>query len=279
MPPRWLIGIILVGWAVTTSQLLIREFLPTFSSNVPAPILIALADETVGSRTTTRWTIKRDGQEVMRATSGLDYTELPTEKFLFWMEYNPLPASAGLLNFRILRTEYTTGRNGFLQGIQAKMELEGPPGLPLSSENFLEGTFEEGKLIRKVTQKLAGSRRQETLSPVPTGNPPMVWFPFMPVWRVARINPGDKWQVYCVDPLGDMVTAGQGRISGKILNVEVLKGDAPWKDSPKATVCRRLRVTGDECQMEIWIDPDSGRVMKQEVVLEFRHRWSIEREE
>ncbi len=279
MPPRWVTVLILVGWAATTFQLVFWEFLPAYSHSVPAPVFIALADETVGSRTSVRWSIKRDGIEVMRATSGLDYAEIPSEKFTFWMEYSPLPAASGFLHFRTLRTEYSTGRNGFLLGIASKMDVEGPAGFQIVSQTKMEGKVEGRFLKRKVEQKLVNTTRSEELSPVEIGRPPMVWFPFMPVWRIGRISPGDSWRVHCIDPLGDMASSGQGRVSGKILQIEVLKNVDPWKDDPKAILCRRIRATGEECKMELWVDPDSGKVMKQEVVLEFRHRWTIEREE
>lgn len=279
MPPRWLVVLIVLGWAATTFHLVFWDFLPSFSSNTPAPVFIALSDETVGSRSTNRWLIKRDGVEVMRASSGLDYEETPRETFRFWMEFTPVHGNAGFLQFRLLRTEFTTGRSGFLLSMKSRMEVEGPPGLPLASENEMVGEVEGSLLRRKVVQKLLNTTRKDELPPLEIGSPPMVWFPFMPVWRLNRLSRGSQWRVMVVDPLGDMVSSGQGRVSGQMLQVEVLRNDEPCKDDPKAPLCRRIRATAQECQIDLWVDPDSGRVMKQEVVLEFRHRWSIEREE
>jgi len=281
MPPRWAVILILGGWVLTTGWLLMTEYLPLWSTDMPAPVLIALSDETVGSRTSSRWKIFSDGKELYRGISGLDYTEKPTESFLFWMDLAPLPGSGISTIFKSLRTEYTTGRNGYLQKISGKWEFQPPLNLAIEARALMEGTVQSGKLARKVTETFQGRETIRDLPLLEIGEPGMVWFPLMPVWRLGRLNPGARWTVICVDALGDLSQGAAGsRLSGKPMQVEVLALLESWKkEDPKAVICRKLRAVSEECQMDIWVDPNNGRIMRQDVVLEFRHRWTLEREE
>ena len=145
MPPRWAVILILGGWALTTGWLLMTEYLPLWSTDMPAPVLIALSDETVGSRTSSRWKIFSDGKELYRGISGLDYTEKPAESFLFWMDLAPLPGSGISTIFKSLRTEYTTGRNGYLQKISGKWEFQPPLNLAIEARAQMEGPVQSGK--------------------------------------------------------------------------------------------------------------------------------------
>lgn len=281
MPPRWAIFLILTGWALTTIWLLMAEYVPLWSTDLPAPVLIALSDETIGSRTSTRWKVSMDGREIYRGVSGLDYTEKPDEKFLFWMDLTPLPNAGVPTIFKTFRTEYITGRSGYLRGVAGKLEIQPPLNLPLDAQASMEGAVTNGKLYRKLRETFRGKDTFRELPEIEIGKPGMVWFPLMPIWRLGRLSPGSRWTVTCVDALGDLTQGSAGsRLSGKPMKVEVLALEESWKkENPKAVICRRIRAVSEECQMEIWVDPDSGRVMRQEVVLEFRHRWVLEREE
>lgn len=289
MPSRFASAAILVFWLCTTGYIVHRDVWPRLVANTPPPLKIDLVDEAT-SRVPIRWVIFRNGQKLGSMTTELRYVERDDT---FWFDnlYRELKFDFPPLTVYVPEAE--TGirvtRDGDLREQKLKGKIEVHIGqAPLrttlaSAEALVTGQVREGILYGhcRIDSSLPATFDKE-LEPVavPSGQ---VLNPMMPVARIRDLQPGKRWVIRQVDPLGQALSMALQEMAkdksplgsltglGGPNNAEVV---ATVRSAPETLTLRNgrkvecyvidYRSGPNEAEAITWVTVDGGRVLRQE---------------
>lgn len=290
MPSRWLVGLILLFWLGTVGHIAYRDLWPRLFGDVPPTVAIELIDEAT-QRIPTRWTILRGDEQIGTLTSQLEYVgKNDTFRYVntysnVTFKFDKIP-SVGELSLHVPKLDVVirVNREGQLQeqSVRGTLELHsGEATLYTVNEYVIQGVVEDGVLVgdAKLKSPLFSIERKLEPVPVPQGQ---VLNPMMPLNRLERVTPGQRWVIREVNPLRDAVgmlvqelakkapVVGKMDLSGKApeLIAEVADDPVTIQHGNELIECWLIEYRKEKVVARTWVSIADGRVMRQEAINE-----------
>ena len=286
MPPRTIVGLILVFWLFSIAYLVYREYWPWWRTNAPPPFLVELADE--AEPLVAHWSIQRGDQKVGSAITTMtclkDNTiELSStiNNFEFNVHVPPFPPVS--VKVPTLHTMQRVTRDGQLVSVRSRLQLHVMAlGLKLEFKASLTGRVRDGKLYATSTLDSPLGRSEHELEPIDMqmGN---VLNPMQPIAKV-RVRPGQHWKMSNVDPLGEAFNLSIQHLLGqlskeskpiklkvqtpKVLLARVASEPRTWSFETRSVSCHVIEYKSEDDSISgsTWVAVESGMVMRQEIV-------------
>lgn len=295
MPPRGVVFVILVFWAVMTGVLFHQEILPRIGPVKPPPFSIELTDE-IGSPQV-RWNVYHKDQQIGWCITSIrrmdDDKGRPKhwhgtfhmeQKFRF--EKFEVPALIAVVSIKKLNTDYFVTGAGKLLGFHvfgvADIRALGAGGIEV--EGDLVGSIEDGKIQPVLTAKVAG---QAVAAPkfeaVAVDDNGSILNPMLLLHRLPRLREGQRWRVPLVDPIKMFAVQGpMGKLPlpenrDPFLDAQVVADTYSWHGADVQCLRVDYRPPGKDIVARTWVRRLDGLVLAQEAK-QGEFEFSIQRE-
>jgi len=287
-----MVGAIVLFWLASTGYLLHREWWQHYFTDAPPQLTIDLADEATTVQPSTRWLLFRNGKEVGRASTRMNYVpdsdtfELHSELRQVELVYSVLAALTLKAQVPAFNTMQRVTRAGELREVVAEGNLACSAGTgPLSLFDLkmtvnLHGIVMSDQRIHweiVLDTSMGQFAPQIEPTPVPSGS---VLNPLQPLSRIRGLRPGQRWQLTLVDPLSDALAAALPQVMEQVGGTKM---KLPFSNTPKvlrAQVSTSLQpietlkeplncwvidyYAGETLLAKTWVEDGSGRVLRQE---------------
>lgn len=260
MPPRWMVGLIVVFWLASTAWLVVRDIAPRWHTGEPPAFTIDLTDE-VGANTIS-WTIWQEDEQV---GSGLSRVRrMPDRTFELSSEFRfDAVVRLMVIEPKKLSSTYRVNGEGHLRGVSAKVRIRSKT-LPLPEEYHLEGEVKEEKLHLKAWpvgfEELAF--KPPPISLPKTGS---ILNPMHLVNKISGLHEGQSWQIPLFDPI-DEAMPNFGFLSKKttVLDAHVSADRLVWGEGPMECFRIDYREPGKKASASTWVRRTDGLVLQQQ---------------
>lgn len=271
MPSRSLISLIIVFWLGMMSWVVYKEVWPHWQADSPPPFTIDLTDEAQPNGPHhVRWRILINAQEDVyhletwvRYLSAQDNFELNSEIWprLFADGKTKESATFGM------KSKVVVTREGEMRSFEIKVT---PPLPPQNDETRFEllGEVRGNELVPRF--RIPDRDFDKTLAPIPLRQNGSVLNPLQPLNRLPNLNPGQKWRMPLVDPIGQALASFLSGSSDYVryLEAQVLANteNLTWKG--ESVPCLIVEYQGDEAWARTWVRQQDGLVLMQEAKID-----------
>ncbi len=289
MPSRLAAVAIVLLWLAVTGYLGYTRVLPWLTASAAPAVTVSATDE--AGRQKVRWVVlfkSGKGGFEKAGTLTTEMTADDTDTFTFVAKYTDLRFEIGPFPVRVptATTEVTTDRAGQLrrQSVSGSAVFKGF-GAEVSGSAAVTSRVVGGELRGRVEGRIP--ELNLTLEPMDLPSVPVpsgqVLNPLLPVNRLSGVEPGKRWTIRQVDPLGDSLkqllqalakrhgfgaALPGGGDRGEELLAEVLADieSLPARRNEDAIPCRVIEYRGKDNKVaaRTWVSAADGRVMRQE---------------
>lgn len=286
MPPRSIVGLIVVFWLSSIAFLIYREYWPWWRTDAPPPFLVELADE--AEPLVAHWSIQRGDQKVGSSITTMTCLKDNTIELSSTINNFEINLQALHLNVQVrintLSTVQRVNREGQLLTIRSRlqMHLQVPAiGQRVELKAYINGRVRDGKLYATSTLESSLGRSEEELEPITMemGN---VLNPMQPIAKIS-VHPGQHWKMANVDPLGEILVLSLQQMlrqvkkdsaplklgvgTPKVMLAEVASEPRLWQFETRSAMCYVIEYKSEDGAItgSTWVSVDSKMVMRQEV--------------
>lgn len=285
MPPRSIVGAIVLAWLATCSWLVIEHWLPWWKSNDQPPFVVEMADEVAPAYAT--WSIYRKEKKIGAGETRM--TPRPDGMFELTSRLRDLELPAGITTAKLplLLTTSTVNRDGELQKLEAKCTmLFNMFGNEIKMDAHIIGHVDGNQFLGECKVDSTYGHFTERLTPIhlTTKN---AFSPLQPLQKYPSLRAGQSWVVSSVDPASEALAAAIRQVGNRMLADAFPNGKAPFKlpsmqaETPelraevqrdletltykdKTYTCRLIVFKGESIKARTWVDIADGKVLRQE---------------
>jgi hypothetical protein len=280
MPKRPGVVLIILFWLTTVSYIVYRDVLPQLFGDSAPRVWIDLSDEATQA-IPIRWTMYRNGAQFGRVSTNMSF-DAGTELFQYSTKYRELNIELETVKCTIPELEITTAVNraGQLRAQGIKLQVQAKlKGIEIgSAHGIIESVVHENVLVGncRLTSTLFPPIEQPLEpTPVPDGQ---VINPMQPVNRLRGVQPGMRFVIYEINPLGDALKIIEEAVIKKYLQTTLFKSKPTERKSLIATVgdrpealerksgpvdCWVIDFRSDSGTSKVWVRVSDGQVLQQ----------------
>ncbi len=293
MPPRWVVGGIVLAWSVTTALFVSEDVWPRLFPAGP-PFRVDIDVELSSQLPPVRWQVIYRQQPIGDLYSGIEYhKEDDTFELYSRFRYLKLDYSISSAQVSILIENWSTrqriSRDGQLRAIfsEGKATLSaGTKDLQgsLSALGKVEGRVREGKLWASCVLDSSLGRWSQEFDPVAVRQGEVL-HPLLPLDRITGLKPGGRpWNVTLDDTLDTLVQTSFQKLAAEYPLFRLLLSrpskprqliartlpqyqNTTWREQDIACVVIEYKNEQDELVARTWVHADDGRVLRQQAFL------------
>lgn len=287
MPPRIVVGAVLLGWLLLNGWFISNQWFPWWRTEERPPFAVELADEVAPLHSS--WIIYRKDQKIGTGETRMAPKTDGTFELSTRLRDLDLPAGIASAKLPLLWTTSIVNRDGELQSLDAKCNMIfNVLGNEIKVDAHIRGRVEGEQFVGECNLDTPFGPKSEPLTPIPLTSK-NAFSPLQPLQKYPALKPGQTWKVSAVDPASEALAAAVRQVGNRLLEEAFPNGKAPLKfpttksvpqdllaevqadtttitHRGKSYTCRVIVFRADEVKARTWVDVTDGKVIRQEAL-------------